>query len=252
MSEAPFPPFLVSEITIPTTPIVLAALEYSRTHTSVATVNHCLRSTAFALILARKNPAYASVDPETIALCTILHDMGWATTKSLLSKDKRFEVDGANIARDFIQTEIAHADHDAGRAKFDEHRVQLIWDAVALHATPSIAAHKQKEVAVTASGILGDFVGPHHPSGMITIDEYKEIVRAFPRAGFREEMPQIMCALCVEKPETTYVGEMGIKLGAEGHKQKWEKNRMSDGLHEGLEACKQYEELKLEGSDTIL
>ncbi|KAH7905268.1 hypothetical protein BJ138DRAFT_1165100 [Hygrophoropsis aurantiaca] len=245
MSEAPFPSFPISGITIPTTPIVLAALEYSRSHTSVATVNHCLRSTAFALILARKDPAYASIDPETIAICTILHDMGWATTKSLLSKDKRFEVDGANIARDFIQTEIAHADHDDVKAKFDEHRVQLVWDAIALHTTPSIAAHKQKEVALTTFGILGDFVGPHHPSGMITVDEYKEIVRAFPRAGFREEMPRIMCAMCAEKPEVTYdnfVGEMGLKLGVEGYREKWEKNRMTDVLLGSLEACKKYEE----------
>ncbi|KAH7907451.1 hypothetical protein BJ138DRAFT_1160144 [Hygrophoropsis aurantiaca] len=235
MSEAPFPPFPISGITIPTTPLVLAALEYSQSHTSVTTVNHCLRSTAFALILARKDPAYASVDPETIALCTILHDMGWATTK----------LDGANIARDFIQTEIAHADHDTGKAKFDEHRIQLIWDAIALHTTPSISAHKQKEVALTTFGILGDIAGPHHPSGMISVDEYKEVVRAFPRAGFREAIPQIMCALCTEKPETTYdnaVGEMGLKFGAEGYREKWEKNRMSDVLHGALEACKQYEE----------
>ncbi|KAH7905754.1 hypothetical protein BJ138DRAFT_1164156 [Hygrophoropsis aurantiaca] len=251
MSAAPFPPFPISGITIPTTPIVLAALEYSRAHTTVATVNHCLRSAAFALILARKDPTYASVDPETIALCTILHDMGWATTKGLLSKDKRFEVDGANIARDFIQAEIARAaaDRDESRgkaleAKFDEHRIQLIWDAIALHMTPSIAAHKQKEVALTASGILGDFVGPHHPSGMITVEEFKEVVRAFPRAGYREEIPRNTCAMCVEKPETTYdnaVGELGLKLGVEGYKEKWEHNRMSDMLLGSLEMCEQYE-----------
>ncbi|KAH7925229.1 hypothetical protein BV22DRAFT_1034224 [Leucogyrophana mollusca] len=241
--QTPFPSLPTCGITIPATPLVLAALEYSKTHTSPATVNHCLRSTAFALILARKDPAFSSVDPETVALSTILHDMGWATTKSLLSKDKRFEVDGANLARDFLNAKIAQADAEK-KEKFDEHRLQLIWDAVALHTTPSIANYKQAEVALTSSGIGGDFFGPNHPSGLITVDEFIEVVKAFPRVGFREEFPRIMCGLCVDKPETTYdnfVGEYGLKL-VDGYREQWEKHRQIDMVNGGLERCKQYEE----------
>lgn len=242
-AQSPFPPMPISGITIPSTALILAALEYTKSHTSPTTVNHCLRSAAFAIIIARKHPAYSGIDLETITLSTILHDMGWATTKSLLSEDKRFEVDGANLAREFLQREMTKT---GGHSQtHDDQWLQLIWDAVALHTTPSIALYKQPEVAVTSFGILGDFLGPNHPTGMITVDEYKEVVRAFPRLDFREELPQIMCGLCETKPGATYdnfVGDFGIKLGVEGYKEKWEKNQMIDVLIGGLDGCKQYEE----------
>src|SRR5271170_2512612 len=143
-----FPPLPTSSITIPSTPLTLSALAYSRTHISPSTLNHCLRSTAFALLIARKLPPYNATNPETITLSTLLHDMGWATTKALLSKDKRFEVDGANIARDFLTAKFAEGQHYSVPGD-EPHRTQLIWDAIALHTTPSIALHKQPEVAVT-------------------------------------------------------------------------------------------------------
>lgn len=148
-SPSPFTMLPISGVTIPSTRFTLAAVEYLKAHTSPTTVNHCLRSAAFAAIIARKNLAYAHVDQEAIALSAILHDMGWATTNALLSLDKRFEVDGANLARAFLSAELAKTKENEG---YDERWLQLIWDAVALHSTPSIALHKQPEVAITSYG----------------------------------------------------------------------------------------------------
>lgn len=123
--------------------------------------------------------------------------MGWDNTDKLTSPDKRFEVDGANIARDLIRKE--------GKSEeWDKHRVQLVWDTIALHSSPSIASYKEAEVDVTHRGILSDFLGPDMSSGQLTWEEWNAVVEEYPRSGFKEGVREIMCGLCRNKPETTY------------------------------------------------
>ncbi|KAK5407190.1 hypothetical protein LTR06_007932 [Exophiala xenobiotica] len=251
MSQSPFPALPLCQVTFPSNPLINAALAYSKEHTSECTINHCLRAAAFALLLARKLPplAAANLDVEAVVLSSILHDMGWSTTKSLLSDDKRFEVDGANIARDFVKSSTA-----AGVAEgWDKHRLQLLWDAIALHTTPSIAHHKEPEVFATNLGILADFLGPNVPipGNPITVDEYKEIVRAFPRLGFSDQVVDILCGFCRDKQDTTFdnfVSDFGKIYGLDGKvagKEEWatlcEEKSIAKGLMRGLEGCKQWD-----------
>lgn len=249
MAQSPFPAFPVSQITIPSNPLINAAYSYVQEHTSECTLNHCLRSTAFALIIVGKFPPLASaeLDTELLVLSILLHDMGWATTKSLLSIDKRFEVDGANIARDLIKSTTT--DDPA----WDKHRLQLVWDSIALHTTPSIAHHKEPEVFATQVGISADFLGPTIPlpGSIITVEEYKEVVHAFPRLGFKEALVDIFCGMCREKPATTFdnfVSEFGKAYGLDGKgggKEEWrntcEENNILNVMNNGLTACEQWE-----------
>lgn len=259
-SQPTFPSFPISGITIPSTPLTRAAYAFVKENTSAATLNHCLRSTAFALISTKKLPQLSDletagqIDVEALVLSTLLHDMGWATTKSLLSSDKRFEVDGANIARAFITSSQSRAPEEH---EWDKHRVQLVWDAIALHTTPTIARHKEPEVVATQSGIIADFFGPKLQldpaavASIITVDEYKEVVTAFPRLGFKDAFIDIMCGLCRDKRETTFdnfVAWFGANLGLDGKgtdkdafRQEWERSSRSDGLLKGLDDCKQWE-----------
>ena len=123
MASLPTSP--IAGVNFPITDLTSSALAYVQEHNTPTVANHVLRSTLFALIIARKVPPFASCDAESIFLATILHDLGWSSTPSLISKDKRFEVDSANAARDFIHS------HDQGNdTKWTEQRLQLIWDAV--------------------------------------------------------------------------------------------------------------------------
>jgi len=250
MADSPFPALPVSQVTIPSNPLIIKAYEYVKEHTSLSTLNHCLRSTAFALIILRKfqplAAAASQLDTELVVLSIMMHDLGWATTKSLLSTDKRFEVDGANLARKLVQSSTTEE-------TWDKHRVQLMWDAIALHTTPSLAHHKEPEVFLAQLGIMGDFFGPNIelPGGVISIDEYKEVVTAFPRAGFKEELIGIMCGLCRDKRETTFdnfVSQFGVVGGYDGqgtgkeeYQRDLEKHSLYPMLMSGLDACKQYE-----------
>jgi hypothetical protein len=65
-----------------------------------------------------------------------------------VSGSNRFEVNGANAALSFIK-----------ERGFPDRRAQLIWDLVALSSTPSIALHKEAEVAVGTMGIGLDYGG---------------------------------------------------------------------------------------------
>ncbi|PMD47122.1 metal dependent phosphohydrolase [Hyaloscypha variabilis F] len=227
-SESPLPNLPGSGISLPDTPLISGALDHLKKHTSPTVVNHCIRSAYFAILLSQKIPHKSTepLDVELIVFATIMHDLGWATDKSLLSKDKRFEVDGANMARNYIEeAKIA--------VGWDKHRTQLMWDAIALHTSPSFALHKEPEVMLAHIGITADFLGPNLPGDLITIKENKEIVDAFPRLGFKSELLEIMCGLCAFKPETTYdnfVGDFGVEYGLDGKgtgKEEFAKQRLA-------------------------
>jgi len=70
----------------------------------------------------------------------------------IISNDKTFEVDGANAAREFVRKE--------DKAHWDKHRIQLVWDAIALHTTAEINRYKEAEVLYTAAGTYTELVGP--------------------------------------------------------------------------------------------
>ncbi|KIW84937.1 hypothetical protein Z517_00325 [Fonsecaea pedrosoi CBS 271.37] len=254
-----FPEFPISQITMPTDDLFNAAYTYVQENCTNATLNHCVRSVAFALILLRKLPpltANPDIDREAIVLSIMLHDLGWATTQSLISNDKRFEVDGAEIARNFLRTEIAAANGVGPGKKWDKHRLQLIWDAIALHTTPSVAQYKEPEVLATQTAITADFLGPNLPvpvpgGPIITVDEYKEILEVWPRLGFKEELRATLCGLCRTKPQTTvdnFVGQFGAAYGIDGHGggraeflKFLEGNNVVNLLEGGLTALEQYE-----------
>ncbi|KAM3515629.1 hypothetical protein MY11210_000807 [Beauveria gryllotalpidicola] len=225
MSDA-LPNLLSFGVEFPRTKIVNAALEFAKDHCNVLTFNHAVRSAYWAAIIAKKDASLAgsNLDLELVVLSCILHDMGWAETEDLLSSDKRFEVDGANIARDFIHTFKAQQQGPDASA-WDQNRIQRCWDAVALHTTFSIARYAAPEVAVAACGILADFQGPYFPNGpgggdnLITLDEYSAVMGLFPRAGFTVDgFTHLMCGICRNKGPTTFdnfVGDFGARYGVD-------------------------------------
>lgn len=87
---------------------------------------------------------------ELQAVAPILHDLGWADKDpEVSSKDKRFEMDGASAAREFLKREV----------EMDERKLQLVWDSIALHSTANIALHKEPEVMLCCASIIADFRG---------------------------------------------------------------------------------------------
>lgn len=129
-------------------------------------------------------------DPELLYTGAMFHDMG--LMKAYSSADERFEVDGANAARDFLKR------HGIKRVDID-----TVWAAIALHTTPGIPKHMHPVVALVTAGVEMDVLG-------LTYGEYSEaereaVVRAFPRTPhFKEDILQAFYDGIKHKPDTTF------------------------------------------------
>src|SRR6185503_18677153 len=81
-------------------------------------------------------------------------------------------------------------------------RARLVWDLVALNSTPSIALHKEPEVALGTMGIGLDYGG--FGFELIPPADITEIIRAFPRLRMKDKFAEICRHLVAAKPETSY------------------------------------------------
>ncbi|KAH8658923.1 hypothetical protein BGZ61DRAFT_465714, partial [Ilyonectria robusta] len=140
----------------------------------------------------------------------------------LLAQDKRFEVDGINIAKGFLKDHTGSEYYDNETTEvWDLVRIQRAWDAIAFHTTPSITQHAAAEVALINLGVTADFLGPNLDLGLgpnlISREEYRAVTKLFPRNGFTYEgLKQVICGIYRTKPNTTYdnfVGEFGVRFG---------------------------------------
>ena len=199
---APYPTKVIAGVTVIDTPIVRAAQEYARKHLDDMGYNHVIRSWLYSVIISQKvTKTFGAVDAEIQALGAILHDLGWDNTGELISKDKRFEVDGAIAARNWIEAQRKNGTADG----WDSRRTQLVWDSIALHTTPSIAQFKEPEVALVGVGIVSDFQGPNtDPTKTLTWDEFNTVIKSYPRHDLAGGIRRIICNFAKTKPETTY------------------------------------------------
>ena len=176
---------LVAGVSVPDSPLITAALEYAEKLSQPYLFNHAVRSWLFATKIGHlKGIDY---DPEVVAVGTILHDIGLTAG---VSGPNRFEVNGAGAALSFIK-----------ERGLSNRRAQLIWDLIALNSTPSIALHKEAEVALGTMGIGLDWGG--FGFELIPPEEIAEILSAFPRLKMKDRFSETCCRLVAAKPETS-------------------------------------------------
>lgn len=140
-----------------------------------------------ALTGARESLAF---DPELLYIAAMFHDIG--LTKRYCGSELRFEVDGANAARDFLRS---HAIPEADIAK--------VWSAIALHTTPGVPEHMGGEIALLHAGTAMDVAGRGH--GQFPEDQRKAVLAKYPReAGFEYAVIDLFYEGLKHRPQTTY------------------------------------------------
>jgi hypothetical protein len=187
---------LLAGVKVIDTPLVRDAIDLARSSSEPYIFNHVMRSWLFAVSIAEATKP--SLNPELLAVAAILHDLG--LTDRYFGTE-RFEVDGANAARTFL------TEHG-----IPVQQTQLVWDAIALHTTHSIAVHKEPEVATTHSGIFMDVMG----AGLDLIPEQRlqAILSDFPRLAMKKQFLECLCSVVRRKPGTTYdnsLRDIGIR-----------------------------------------
>jgi hypothetical protein len=177
----------VAGIKIPDSSIAKQATELLLEHGTEFIYNHSLRVFLFSSLNGqRKSLVY---DPELLYISSVFHDLG--LTKHYSSPDKRFEVDGANAARDFLKS---HG--------LPKESLQLVWDTIALHTTIGIAEHKEPEVALMYSGVGLDVMGEGYEN--LTEQNRIDIITAFPRNDFKKKIIPTFFSGFEHKTETTF------------------------------------------------
>src|SRR6201991_2235804 len=129
---------------IPDSLLANEATEILREYSTDLLINHSIRVYLFAAEQGRQQKL--RFDTELLYVAAAFHDLG--LIKKFSSQDERFEVDGANAARQFL---TAH--------NVPQEQVQTAWEAIALHTTPGVTQYMRPEVSLLYSGVGLDVLG---------------------------------------------------------------------------------------------
>jgi hypothetical protein len=178
---------IIAGIPIPDSTLAREANELVREHASPLLFAHSLRVYLFGALRGRQRGW--EVDRELLYVGAMFHDLG--LTSKYRSEDHRFEIDGANAARDFLR---AHG--------IDEPTAEVVWDAIALHTTPEIPWHKRPEIALVNGGAAADVVGvglDEIPTG-----DRDAVLAAYPRVDFARGIVRAFADGFGYRPATTF------------------------------------------------
>ncbi|WP_395063422.1 HD domain-containing protein [Paraburkholderia silvatlantica] len=178
----------LADVAIPDSKLAREITELVRDTESPLLFHHSSRVYYFGALAGRR--LGLKFDRELLYAGAMFHDMGLTHAHS--SEHERFEVDGANAARDFL--------HGHG---ISQHDIDLVWTAIALHTTPGIPRHMHPVIALVTAGVEMDVLGIAYDRFSDT--EREAVVHAHPRSEhFKEDIIQTFHDGIKHKPATTF------------------------------------------------
>src|SRR5690625_2465516 len=161
----------ISGITIPDSKLAQEATELVREFASELIYDHSRRVYIFGALRGEQDGI--AYDPELLYVGAMFHDLG--LTDKYRTTDQRFEIDAANVARDFLKD-----------YKITGEAGDKVWNAIALHTTPEIPLHMDPEVALVTRGVELDVLGIDYDA--ITDEQLDQVVAAHPRPDFKNRI----------------------------------------------------------------
>lgn len=177
----------IAGIAIPDTALVRDATEFIRAAEDDVLFGHSRRVFLFGALHGRR--LGLAPDPELLYVSAMFHDLGLTARYS--ASNQRFELDGADAARDFLlERGVAQSDADK------------VWLGIALHSTPEVPARLDPETASLAAGVKTDVVGV----GIDALDpEAVDAVTAVhPRPDFKNRILAAFNDGMKHRPDTTF------------------------------------------------
>lgn len=179
---------IVAGIDVPDSLMARAATQLVRDTEDDLLYNHTRRVFFWGALTGKRRGL--KYDLELLYIGAMFHDMG--LTKAYSSADLRFEVDGANAARDFLKS-----------YGIPERDIEDVWTAIALHTTPGVPEHMRPTIALVTAGVEMDVLG-------IAYDEFPhehrdQVCACHPReANFKENIIDHFANGIIKKPLTTF------------------------------------------------
>ncbi|MEV7519372.1 HD domain-containing protein [Streptomyces sp. NPDC091371] len=174
-------------VTVPEGKLAAEATELVRDTTSELIYHHSRRVYWFGSLQGRRRGL--AFDPELLYVGAMFHDLGLG--ERFRASGRRFEVDGADEARRFLE-----------RHGIPEDGIRRVWTAIALHTTPGIPEFMEPEVALVTAGVEYDVLG----IGFDDIDAAAraEITALHPRPDFKRRILRAFTEGIEQKPDTTF------------------------------------------------
>lgn len=178
----------ISGIAIPDSKLANEITEFIRDTEPALLFNHSSRVYCFGALAGKRRGL--KFDAELLYAGAMFHDIGLVPSHS--SKTDRFEVDGANAARDFLH-----------RHRIAAQDVDHVWTAIALHTTPGVPQYMHPVVALVTAGVEMDVLGIDY--AQFADADRSAVVQAFPRTPqFKEDILQAFYDGIKHKPDTTF------------------------------------------------
>ncbi|OBH85844.1 HD domain-containing protein [Mycobacterium sp. E2989] len=176
----------IGGIRIPDSALVREATEFIRDAEDDLLFHHSRRVFLFgALQGARRG---LQPDLELLYVGAMFHDLG--LTERYRTSTVRFEVDGADAARDFLTARgVDKADADK------------VWLGIALHTTPGVPEFMAPEVALLQAGVEVDVVGIGRDD--VGPEALAAVTAAHPRPQFKQRILAAFNDGMKHRPHTT-------------------------------------------------
>jgi hypothetical protein len=179
---------IIAGIRIPDSALARAATELVRDSEPDLLYHHSRRVFLWGALTGQRKQA--AFDPELLYLGAMFHDMGLVPAYS--SADLRFEVDGANAARDFMKS------HGV-----PERDIEDVWTSIALHTTPGVPEHMRPTIALVTAGVEMDVLGLAYDD--FSAEHRHHVCEHHPRGHhFKEGIIDAFAAGTIQKPLTTF------------------------------------------------
>jgi HD superfamily phosphodiesterase len=177
----------IAGIAIPDTPLVREITEYIRDTETELLYNHSRRVFLFGTLQGRRRGLQP--DPELLYAGAMFHDIG--LTEGYRTSMLRFEVDGADAARDFLL-----------ERGIDEAAARKVWLSIALHTTPGVPEFLDPEIALVTAGVETDVLGIGRSD--LSSDEIEAVTAAHPRPDFKNRILRAFNDGMKHRPDSTF------------------------------------------------
>jgi hypothetical protein len=177
----------IAGIAVPDTALVAAITEHIRAAEDDLLFNHSRRVFLFGVLQGRRRGLQP--DLQLLYAGAMFHDIG--LTPRYRDSTLRFEVDGANAARDFL------LEHGVGETDADK-----VWLGIALHTTPGVPEFLWPETALVTAGVETDVLGIGRDD--LSPDQLAAVTVVHPRPDFKRRILQAFTDGNVHRPRTTF------------------------------------------------
>jgi hypothetical protein len=177
----------IAGIQIPDSALARDATQFVQDVSTQLLFDHSRRVFLWASLQGQKHRL--NFDPELLYIGAMFHDVGLVDGHR--SAHERFEIDGANAARAFLE-----------QHGLPEDQVMTVWESIALHTTPEVPRYKQPEVWLVTLGVEFDVLGQHLDD--VAPEQRADVVAAHPRKGFKTGIVDAFFGGFGDKPETAF------------------------------------------------